>query len=193
MLAATRARAAQPLVETESEELVQQVLPCLRLVVEKACERPLWKDDASRELIEREADAVDNRVGDLGRTRCNHFAARFEARFLRRSLARVRCRAPYDSGGRVVLSIEREMTADARLHLALADHRLDQLLVVEAGNASVEGEDHRVDDARLARPGRAHDDEEVGVLEVDDNALPVGGETLKLDPLRFHAPPPVVP
>ena len=183
----------QPFVEIESEQPVQEILTRFRLVVEKAGERTLGKDDASRELIEGQAEAVDDGLGHLRCARGDDVSAGLEARLLRRCLARVRRRAPHDAGGRVVVPVERELTADTRLVHALADHRLDELLVVEAGDAPVEGEDHRVDDARLAGAGRADDDEQVRFLEVDDCSFPVGGEPLKLDPLRLHAPPPGVP
>ena len=182
-----------PLVEAEPEKPVQQILPRFRLVVKKARERSLWKNDASGELIESQADAFDHGLGHLGRPGCDHLVFRLETRFLRRGLAGVRCNAPDNPGDGIVLFVEREVAADTRLVLSLADYRLDQLLVVEAGHAAVQREDHRVDDARLAGAGRAHDDEEVGFLEVDYGPLAVGGESLKFDSLRFHTPPPGVP
>src|SRR5439155_5341164 len=65
------------------------------------------------------------------------------------------------------------------------DGGMDELVVV-AVDTAVEGEADGVDQARLARAGRAGEGEEVGALEVDRGRLAEGGEALDLEPLRPH-------
>ena len=172
-----------PLVDTEVEQLDEEVLTIGGLVVKELRELPLREDHAAREVVERQADQLGNRGVHALRVPGQHFAVTLEPRLLR---GRARLGSPHDPRRDVLRFAELEREAHACLVGSLRDRGCDEPIVVVARNDAVQREADRVEDARLARTGRSDEREEVGTGEVDGHCVTKRREALGGDRDRTH-------
>ena len=146
-------------------------------------ELALGQHHALRELLERQADQLDDRRGHVvGRAR-QDLAARFEAGLGR---ARAALGPAHDAGGGVGVRAHREVEAHSSLDHALCDDGRDLALVGEAGHGAVQREHHRIEHRRLAATGGSTEREQIGIVELDDRRVAEGREPLDLEPAGSH-------
>ena len=170
-----------PLVDREVEEADQDLAALLRLALQERVELALRQDHRAREAVVVEAeDAVDlgahllDAVGDrLGR------AVRDPLEALLRGLV-----GADRAGDPVALFADAELEHHREPLGAVADELL--VVVAHARDLSVEREDDRVDQRRLAGAGRAGDREEVEAGEVELELLAEGGEAFERELVRPH-------
>src|SRR5690606_30247665 len=136
------------------------------------------------EVLEAQAEQGGDRLGHLVGGAGQDLVAPLEPGLLGRGAAGPG--GPHDPHRRVGLVVDGEVEADPGLGQVLADDRRHRPPVVEAGDGAVEGEGQRVDDARLARPRRPDEREQLGALEVDDGRRPEGHEPGQLEAAWPH-------
>ena len=146
-----------------AEQADEQVLPLAGVGVEQGGELALGQHHAAGELVEAEAQSAS--TASLSRARLRRPPPRRARGPPPWSTPRCGVRRTTRTGAwRTPPTVKSK--AHPRLVAAQRDDRCHQR-AVEAGHAAVEREHHGVDEARLARPGRPGEGEQLGVGEVD--------------------------
>ena len=146
-------------------------------------ELALWEHDRLGEVIEFQGKNLADSFGHRICTRRNHFVPNLEPDLVGVGTG---CRALHRPHDREDFVIGLELDKHPGSIRPRGDHRSDGSRP-QSWHPPVQGEDHRVDQARLSRPGRTAQGEEVDVTEIDRRGLFVSHETFEVDSQRSHA------